>query len=190
MTVTAQRLSRPRRPAPSRPVERPTSIVRTTRPDVFTHDSIRKPRVHLPAVDAKRLVKRGRRMAARFTANLEIPLVDAAYLQKAYGHSLAGLETFVSLAVQNGASGQQPQYELREHELWVVVTVQVSLPLDTVRRLNDLTSDPELLAGTLSRFIRLEIEARKANAGAWERHQVMGGETTREGFALFRGDRP
>ena len=99
----------------------------------------------------------------------------------------AGLEALVSLAVQNGATGQQHEWPLAEQELWVVVSLQISLPMDAVRLLNDVTSDPELMAATLSLFIRREIEARKAKVGAWS-WRMKNPETT-EGFAMFREDR-
>lgn len=169
-----------------RPVERPTSIVRTTRPDVFVHDTIRKPRVTLPAVDARRLVTRRRQLSIRFTADVEIPLMDAAYLQRIFGESSTGLECFVSLAVQNGVEGRQPARDLPEPELWVVVSLRVSLPMTTVRDLNTLTTDPELMAATLSRFIRLEIAERQARLASEARR--MGAPLVREGFSLFRGN--
>ncbi|WP_145034651.1 hypothetical protein [Caulifigura coniformis] len=140
----------------------------------------------LPSVDPGRLRKRCNRTEVRFSANVEIPLVDAVYLQKSFGESSKSLECFVSLAVQNGLNGRRKHPPLSDQELWVTVTLQVSLPLETVRRLNELTVDPELLAGTLTIFIREEIEERKMSKGAWARK--MRRPELEEAFAMFGRD--
>jgi hypothetical protein len=105
MLVAAKRVTR--RQSLTRPVERPTSVVRTTRPDVFTHDSIRKPRVVLPSIDARQLGKRHDASTLRFNADIEVPLVDAAYLQKSFEGELRSLECVVTLAIENGVAEKQ-----------------------------------------------------------------------------------
>ena len=175
---------RTRRTTLTRPVERPTSVVRTTRPDVFTFDSIRKPRVVLPSIDARRLGRRHDAATVRFNADIEVPLIDAAYLQKSFEGDLRSLECFVTLAIENGVAGKQLDWPLPQQELWVMISLTVALPLSAVREMDALTLDPELLAATVSLFIRREIQAKKDRVGAWA--PVMTQDGTQTGFDLFR----